>query len=173
VLKDHGRIVISDIVSERDVPPHLRVNPQLWGECLVGALTQDEFLARLERAGFYGLSLLSRTYWKDVEGYSFYSVTVRGFKYEKRDGCVYQGHRAVYLGPGKAFLDEEGHLFPRNEPYEVCTDTVAKLRRSPYDATLPIRRDVRRAGSGGGLRELRPLRARRRLLLSGGLPGGL
>jgi MoaA/NifB/PqqE/SkfB family radical SAM enzyme/SAM-dependent methyltransferase len=138
VLKDHGRIVISDIVSERDVPPHLRVNPQLWGECLVGALTQEEFLARLERAGFYGLSLLSRTYWKDVEGYSFYSVTVRGFKYEKRDGCVYQGHRAVYLGPGKAFLDEEGHLFPRNEPYEVCTDTVAKLRRSPYDGMFAV-----------------------------------
>ena len=30
VLKDHGRIVISDIVSETDVPPHLKVNPQLW-----------------------------------------------------------------------------------------------------------------------------------------------
>ncbi|MGZ4778525.1 MAG: methyltransferase domain-containing protein, partial [Thermoanaerobaculia bacterium] len=36
VLKDHGRILISDIVSERPVPPHLKVNAQLWGECLVG-----------------------------------------------------------------------------------------------------------------------------------------
>jgi ubiquinone/menaquinone biosynthesis C-methylase UbiE len=132
VLRDHGRIVISDIVSERDVPPHLKVNPQLWGECLVGALTQEEFLAQLERAGFYGLSVLSRTYWKDVEGYSFYSVTVQGYKYEKTDGCVFRGHRAVYLGPGKAFLDEEGHLFPRNEPFEVCTDTAAKLELAPY-----------------------------------------
>jgi MoaA/NifB/PqqE/SkfB family radical SAM enzyme/SAM-dependent methyltransferase len=138
VLQDHGRIVISDIVSEQDVPPHLKVDPRLWGECLVGALTQEDFLARLERAGFYGLSLLSRTYWKDVEGYSFYSVTVQGFKYEKRDGCVYQGHRAVYLGPGKAFLDEEGHLFPRNEPHAVCTDTVAKLRRPPYDGMFAV-----------------------------------
>ncbi len=138
VLKDHGRIVISDIVSERDVPPHLKVNPQLWGECLVGALTQEEFLARLERAGFYGLSVLQRTYWKDVEGYPFYSVTVQGFKFEKRDGCVFEGHRAVYLGPGKAFLDEEGHLFPRNEPYEVCTDTVAKLGRVPYEGMFAV-----------------------------------
>ena len=132
VLADHGRIVISDIVSDREVPPHLKVNPRLWGECLVGALTQEDFLAQLERAGFYGLTIRERTFWKDVEGYSFYSMTVEGRKLEKQAGCVFQGHRAVYLGPGKAFVDEEGHLFPRNEPYEVCTDTVAKLSRPPY-----------------------------------------
>ncbi|MGH7546469.1 MAG: hypothetical protein ACREKI_09830, partial [Gemmatimonadota bacterium] len=102
------------------------------GECLVGALTQEEFLARLERAGFYGLTVLQKSYWKDVEEYPFFSITVQGFKYEKTAGCVFKGHRAVYLGPGKAFVDEEGHLLPRNEPYEVCTDTVAKLSRRPY-----------------------------------------
>jgi 7,8-dihydro-6-hydroxymethylpterin dimethyltransferase len=132
LLKDRGRIVISDIVSEREVPPHLKVNPELWGECLVGALTQEQFLAHLERAGFYGLTILRKSYWKDVEAYPFFSLTVQGFKYEKTTGCVYRGHRAVYLGPGKAFVDEEGHLFPRNEPYEVCTDTVAKLSAPPY-----------------------------------------
>jgi MoaA/NifB/PqqE/SkfB family radical SAM enzyme/SAM-dependent methyltransferase len=138
VLKNHGRIVVSDIVSETEVPPHLKVNPELWGECLVGALTEEQFLARLERAGFYGLTVLQKSYWKDVEGYPFFSITVQGFKYEKTAGCVYQGHRAVYLGPGKAFVDEEGHLFPRNEPYEVCTDTVAKLARPPYQAMFAI-----------------------------------
>jgi len=129
---------ISDIVSEREVPPRLKVNPRLWGECLVGALTQDGFLAALERAGFYGLTLLRRSYWKEVEGYPFFSVTVQGFKYEKTAGCVFQGHRAVYLGPGKLFVDEEGHQFPRNEPYEVCTDSVAKLCRAPYREMFAI-----------------------------------
>lgn len=138
VLKDHGRIVISDIVSETDVPPHLKTNPQLWGECLVGALTQEEFLAELERAGFYGLEVLKKTYWKDVEGYPFFSVTVRGFKFEKTQGCVFKGHKAVYLGPGKMFVDEEGHQFPRNEAYEVCTDTVAKLSNPPYKGFFAI-----------------------------------
>ena len=138
VLKDHGRILVSDIVSERDVPPHLKVNPQLWGECLVGALTQEQFLAELERAGFYGLEILKKTWWKDVEGYPFFSVTVRGWKFEKTSGCVFQGHRAVYLGPAKAFVDEEGHMFPRNEPYEVCTDTVAKLSHAPYKGMFAI-----------------------------------
>jgi MoaA/NifB/PqqE/SkfB family radical SAM enzyme/SAM-dependent methyltransferase len=138
VLADHGRILVSDIVSERPVPPHLKVNPQLWGECLVGALTQEEFVAGLERAGFYGIEILKRSYWKDVEGYPFYSVTVRGWKLEKAAGCVFKGHKAVYLGPGKAFVDEEGHQFPRNEPYEVCTDTVAKLSRPPYNDCFAI-----------------------------------
>ncbi|MDH3456130.1 MAG: methyltransferase domain-containing protein [Gemmatimonadota bacterium] len=138
VLKDHGRIVISDIVSEREVPAHLKTNVHLWGECLSGALTQQAFLAELERAGFYGLSVRNRTHWKDVEGYAFFSVTVEGFKYEKQAGCVFDGHRAVYLGPGKAFVDEEGHLFPRNEPFDVCTDTVAKLQRPPYEPMFAI-----------------------------------
>ena len=147
ILKDHGRIVISDIVSEQEVPPHLKVNPRLWGECLVGALTQEEFLARLERAGFYGLKIRERSYWKDVEGYPFFSLTVEGFKLEKTDGCVFRGHRAVYLGPGKVFADEEGHLFPRNEPYEVCTDTVAKLSRRPYSDMFAILEPGEKASS--------------------------
>ena len=138
VLKDHGRILVSDIVSERDVPPHLKVDPRLWGECLVGALTQEQFLAELERAGFYGLEILTKTYWKDVEVYPFFSVTVRGWKFEKTSGCVFKGHRAVYLGPARAFIDEEGHMFPRNEPYEVCTDTVAKLSSAPYKGMFAI-----------------------------------
>ncbi|HEV8657277.1 MAG TPA: methyltransferase domain-containing protein [Thermoanaerobaculia bacterium] len=138
VLKDHGRILISDIVSEKPVPPRLKVNPQLWGECLVGALTQEEFLSELERAGFYGLEVLKKTYWKDVEGYPFFSITVRGYKFEKTSACVFKGHRAVYLGPAKAFLDEEGHQFPRNEPYEICTDTVAKLSNPPYKGMFAI-----------------------------------
>lgn len=138
ILKDHGRILISDIVSESKVPPHLKTNPQLWGECIVGALTQEEFLAELERAGFYGLDVLKKSYWKDVEGYPFFSVTVRGYKFEKTSGCVFKGHRAFYLGPAKAFIDEEGHMFPRNEPYEICTDTVAKLTNPPYKGMFAI-----------------------------------
>ncbi|MDR4499561.1 MAG: methyltransferase domain-containing protein [Candidatus Scalindua sp.] len=132
ILKDNGRVVISDIVSVEETPPHLRVNKQLWGECISGALTEEEFLAYLEQAGFYGLQILQKLFWKEVEGYSFHSVTVRGYKFEKKDGCVYAGQKAVYHGPFKAIVDEEGHLFPRNEPVVICTDTAKKLSKQPY-----------------------------------------
>jgi len=132
VLKDHGRLVFSDIVAEEEVPPVQRQDPRLWGECISGALTEDELLAFLERAGFYGIECLSRTFWKEVEGYRFFSVTVRAYKFEKRKGCVFVGQWATYVGPYKGVSDEEGHFFPRGIAVEVCTDTAAKLCHPPY-----------------------------------------
>ncbi len=132
ILRDHGRMVISDIVAEEEVPPDQRQDPRLWGECISGALTEDELLAYLERAGFYGIELLSRTFWKEVEGYRFFSVTVRAYKFEKRAGCLFQGQWATYVGPYKGVSDEEGHFFPRGIAVEVCTDTAAKLCHPPY-----------------------------------------
>ncbi len=138
VLKDHGRTVVSDIVSRESVPDHLRVNPRLWGECLAGALTEEEFMTCLEQAGFHGIQILKRDFWKTVEGCTFYSVTLRGFKFEKTADPRFAGQRAVYLGPQKAVMDEEGRLFPRNEPVEVSTDTAARLSRPPYRGSFLI-----------------------------------
>ncbi|MCM2257588.1 MAG: methyltransferase domain-containing protein [Vicinamibacteria bacterium] len=138
VLKDHGRIVISDIVCDRAVPASLRVNAHLWGECISGALSEEEFLAELEKAGFYGLQVLSSTFWREVEGYRFSSLTVRGYKFQKQAGCVYLGHRAVYLGPLAAVTDEEGHFFPRGQAIEICTDTLAKLGAPPYAGAFQV-----------------------------------
>ena len=132
ILKDHGRIVVSDIVADRALPPGLTVNVHLWGECISGALPEDEFMAEIEKAGFYGVSVLKKQFWKEVEGFNFYSVTVRGHKFHKTAGCVFQGHRAVYLGPYTSVMDEEGHLFPRGQGIEVCTDTLSKLSDDPY-----------------------------------------
>ncbi|MGH9317830.1 MAG: methyltransferase domain-containing protein [Thermoanaerobaculia bacterium] len=138
VLKDHGRVIIADIVSDREAPPHLKTNPELWGECSVGALTAEGFLAGLEKAGFYGVEIVEKSYWKSIEGYRFYSMTVRGYKFEKTAGCVFRGQRAVYLGPAKAFTDEEGHTFPRGLAVEVCTDTAAKLAHPPYAGAFSV-----------------------------------
>jgi SAM-dependent methyltransferase len=138
MLKDHGRVVVSDIVADRPVPPTLKVNAHLWGECLSGALSEDEFVAELEKAGFYGLRVLKKQFWKEVEGYNFFSVTVRGYKFHKTAGCVFKGHRAIYLGPYASVMDEEGHLFPRGQALEVCTDTLAKLSRDPYQGSFAL-----------------------------------
>jgi len=138
VLKDHGRTVIADIVADREVPPKMRADGQLWGECISGALTEEAFLAALERAGFYGVSIMQKTFWREVEGCRFYSVTTRGYKFEKQAGCSYIGQYAIYLGPLKAAIDEEGHLFPRGSHVEVCTDTAAKLSRAPYAGSFVI-----------------------------------
>ncbi len=154
ILKDNGRLVVADIVADRPVPLNLQAHKDLWGECISGALSEDEFLAGLERAGFYGLALLKKTFWKEVEGYKFHSITVRGFKFEKKAGCSFLGQRAIYGGPYKAVIDEEGHLFPRGEAVEVCTDTAAKLMAAPYaDHFAVIEPDGSVVVSGGAARE--------------------
>ena len=146
VLKDHGRTVIADIVADRDVPPKVRADGRLWGQCLSGALTEEAFLSALERAGFYGVAILKKTPWREVEGCRFFSVTVRGYKFEKKAGCRFVGQYAVYLGPQKAVMDEEGHLFPRGVPVEVCTDTAARLSQRPYAGAFAIVDDPSGAG---------------------------
>ena len=138
ILKDHGRIVVSDIVSEEAVPSHHRRDPRLWGECISGALTEEEFLAYLERVGFYGVQVLQKSFWKEVDGYRFYSVCVRGYKFEKNAACKSVAQMAIYQGPFKGASDEEGHYFPRGVPVEVCADTAAKLSHPPYTGMFVI-----------------------------------
>lgn len=143
VLKDHGRIVVSDIVSDREMPEHIKNDQKLLGECIAGSLTESRFLSYLEQSGFYGLDVLSKTYWKSIENINFCSVTVRGYKFEKTSGCVYIGQYAVYKGPFKVVIDEEGHVFTRNQPFEICTDTAKKLSRAPYSGMFENVRDYR------------------------------
>lgn len=138
ILKDHGRAVISDIVADREVPPHQRVDGRLWGECLSGALSEGAFLALLRRVGFHGVEVLRRAPWRTVEEVNYLTVTVRAWKYEKKDGCVFAGQVAVYLGPFEAVVDEEGHRFPRGEPVAVCSDTAARLGRPPYVSSFLV-----------------------------------
>lgn len=138
VLKDHGRTVIADIVSEKEVPTFVRQDQVRWGECIGGALSEEEFLAEMERAGFYGISILKKTFWKRVGDVDFYSVTARGYKFEKTAGCTYIGQYATYLGPFTSCSDEEGHFFPRGVAVEVCTDTAAKLQKAPFAGHFAI-----------------------------------
>lgn len=82
VLKDGGRAVISDIVSDRTVPARLQDDPDLWSGCLSGAYVEDGFLEAFRRAGFAEVELLVRGEepWRVVEGIEFRSVTVRAWK---------------------------------------------------------------------------------------------
>ena len=150
---------VADIVADSDVPPKVRADGELWGECIAGALTEEALLAELERAGFHGISILKKTFWRELEGCRFYSVTTQAFKFEKKAGCTYLGQWATYLGPMKATIDDEGHLFPRGVPVQVCTDTAAKLTQSPYAGSFVVAdqlgeqasADVSRASCGPGL----------------------
>ncbi len=92
VLRRGGRAVISDIVSDRDVPEPLMADPELWSGCISGAFREDAFVQAFEEAGFYGTTLLERQAkpWRVVEGIAFRSVTVVAYK-GKEGACLDRG----------------------------------------------------------------------------------
>ncbi|MBE7543012.1 MAG: arsenite methyltransferase [Bryobacteraceae bacterium] len=57
VLKPGGRFAVSDIVVRGEVPAQIRESLALWVGCVAGALDRDEYLQKLESAGFTGISL--------------------------------------------------------------------------------------------------------------------
>lgn len=82
VVRHGGRVAISDIVSDRDVPRALQQDPQLWSGCISGALREDQFVAAFERAGFQGTKIVKRDAapWRVVQGIEFRAVTVLAAK---------------------------------------------------------------------------------------------
>ncbi len=82
VLKNGGRAVISDIVSDEEVPEALQNDPELWSGCLAGALTEEGFLRAFAEAGFHRIRRLKldATPWRTVQGIEFRSMTVEACK---------------------------------------------------------------------------------------------
>ncbi|MDR4507931.1 MAG: methyltransferase domain-containing protein [Candidatus Brocadiaceae bacterium] len=133
VLKTGGRFVISDIVSDREVPVSMKQDKKLWGECISGAITEAEFFNITRKIGFYGLEIVNRYLYKEVDGFTFYSITARGHKFKKSKECVYTGQYAIYKGPCSNVSDDDGHTYPVGTPIEICTDTAWKLSNPPYE----------------------------------------
>ncbi len=133
VLKNGGRAVISDIVSDEIVPEDMMRDPDLWSGCISGALTEDGFLKAFEDAGFYGIRVLTRQSepWQTVDGFEFRSVTVEAFK-GKEGPCWERNQAVVYRGPFKEVLDDDGHRMERGGRYAVCDKTFNIYKREPY-----------------------------------------
>ena len=133
VLKKGGRAVISDIVSDEEVPEHLQNDPELWSGCISGALTEEGFLHAFSDAGFYGIQILERDQkpWQTVEGIEFRSVTVEAFK-GKQGPCFERNQAVIYRGPFREVLDDDNHRMERGVRYAVCDKTYNLYRKAPY-----------------------------------------
>jgi len=133
VLKKGGRAVISDIVSDEEVPEEMQNDPELWSGCISGALTEDTFLAAFENAGFYGIQILKRAVqpWRTVQGIEFRSVTIEAFK-GKQGECFERNQAVIYRGPFKEVLDDDNHQLERGRRYAVCDKTYNLYKKAPY-----------------------------------------
>ncbi|MEP2775047.1 MAG: methyltransferase domain-containing protein [Luteolibacter sp.] len=135
VLKNGGRAVISDIVSDEEIPQHLQDDTHLWSGCISGAYTEEGFLKAFEQAGFYGIEILKRDTapWQTVEGIEFRSVTIQAWK-GKQGPCFERNQAVVYNGPFLKVLDDDGHAMERGKRYAVCDKTYSLYKQAPYSA---------------------------------------
>jgi len=133
VLKKGGRAVISDIVSDEEVPEEMQQDPELWSGCISGAFIEEGLLAAFERAGFYGIQILKRDLdpWQTVQGIEFRSVTIEAFK-GKQGECFERNQAVIYRGPFKEVLDDDNHRMERGKRYAVCDKTYNLYKKSPY-----------------------------------------
>jgi arsenite methyltransferase len=133
VLRLGGRVAISDIVSDEDVPAHLQQDPELWSGCISGAFREDKFLEAFEEAGFYGIQIAQRQAepWRTVEGIEFRSVTVVAHK-GKQGPCWERNQAVIYRGPFKKVEDDDNHVYTRGQRTAVCDKTFQLLNKQPY-----------------------------------------
>lgn len=137
VLKPRGRIAISDIVSDEEIPEDLKSDPDLWSGCISGAFQESELLRGLESAGFYGLAI---DRWADepfrvVRGIEFRAVTITARK-GKQGPCFETNQAVVYRGPWKQVEDDDHHVLRRGERTAVCDKTYRILTSEPYAAEI-------------------------------------
>lgn len=140
VLKRGGRVAISDIVSDEDVPAALKRDPKLWSGCLAGAMREDKFLEAFEQAGFYGAQIekYDEKPWQTVRGIQFRSVTVTARK-GKEGPCLERYQAVIYRGPWRVVRDDDGHLLRRGQRTAVCDKTYKILTQAPYaDSIIPV-----------------------------------
>lgn len=87
ILKSGGRFVVSDIYATESVPEQYRTDPVAVSECWAGAVTREEYMNTLNKAGFTDIKVLeeSKPYPKGLIHVA--SFTIFGKK-EKECNCL-------------------------------------------------------------------------------------
>jgi ubiquinone/menaquinone biosynthesis C-methylase UbiE len=80
VLKDGGRLSISDMVTGGPLPMDLRSDAQMWAGCINGALPEQEYLDLVTQAGFSGVVAKRTLSGGDLAGVPVYSLSVSARK---------------------------------------------------------------------------------------------
>jgi hypothetical protein len=58
VLKPGGRFQLADIALGQPVSARFRNDPEMWAECVVGAVSEDRYMEMLRAAGFEGVEIV-------------------------------------------------------------------------------------------------------------------
>ncbi|MFZ5895469.1 MAG: methyltransferase domain-containing protein [Myxococcota bacterium] len=132
ILKPGGRLVISDIVSDREIEKKHRDQKELWTDCYTGALSVGALMKMFEDAGFRGLTQTDESSWKEVAGYNLSSLTLTAYKFADKVKVSAYGEYAIYLGPYASVQDDKGNTYARFSPTLVDENVASMLKLAPF-----------------------------------------
>jgi MoaA/NifB/PqqE/SkfB family radical SAM enzyme/SAM-dependent methyltransferase len=124
ILKPGGRLVVSDVVTDEVVAAAIKNNPTYRGECLGGAMQQDDLVAMLEDCGFTSIYFHKRYPYRKVDGARFFSLTYEAVKADRPEE---QQIRAVYRGPQPFLALESGLEMVRGRIMEIPMQKATSL----------------------------------------------
>lgn len=61
VLKQGGRLMVSDMVLLKDLPEEMRESVEAYISCIAGAMLKDKYIGYIRSAGFKNISIISET----------------------------------------------------------------------------------------------------------------
>jgi SAM-dependent methyltransferase len=145
LLKPGGEIYFSDVYADRRVPDALRADPDLYGECLSGALYWGDYQAIARASGFADprvfdhrpLAINDGAMKEKLTPIRFASVTARLFKLAGLEAaCEDYGQAVIYKGgvPGmeRAFKLDAEHEIEAGRVFPVCGNTLAMLTHTRF-----------------------------------------
>ena len=137
ILKPGGRVAISDIVSDEDIPMEMQNDPELWSGCISGAWREDRFIEEFANVGFEGCKIDKRQTepWQTVNGIEFRSVTILAFK-TFSDACLERKQAVIYRGPFHKVTDDDGHSYIRGQRTAVCDKTYSMLAEQTFEGSF-------------------------------------
>ena len=74
ILRSNGRMIISDIITDKEVPTH-SVDSDKWCSCIDGALTKENYLASIEKAGFQQPQIIEEKVYQEGDGIDNRKIT--------------------------------------------------------------------------------------------------
>jgi len=107
LLKPGGEMYFSDVYADRRVPIELQNDPELYGECLSGALYWNDFIQLAKLAGFGDprlvegrtLAIENEQVQEKIAGINFYSATFRLWKIAELEPAAQDyGQEVTYRG---------------------------------------------------------------------------
>lgn len=151
LLKSGGELYFADVYASRRVPPELRADAMLWGECLSGALYWNDFQNLARHAGFRDPRLVADTPIAIEDGparramdaagqarLEFYSATYRLFRLDDLEPhCEDYGQAVIYKGTIPRFesgwaLDDH-HYMEKGKVFPVCGNTFKMLKDTRFE----------------------------------------